>query len=133
MRIEMRDQLLLSSVTGPSHETEEDRKGDGMKLEPEKIQPVLAKLRDGHEVRRQVDRLLLDVTARSPMTPKKLARLLRDFLRVGVDLADHQEAVQGLVLQTQLKKLRSVCKLSKWLLVALTANLGADGSEASSA
>jgi len=93
-----------------------------MKLGPEQYEPVLAKLRDGHDVRRQVNRLLLDVTARAPLTTRKLQRLLRDFIRVGVDLAEHQEAVQGLVLQSQAKKLLSVRRLSKKLLEALEAN-----------
>lgn len=103
-----------------------------MKLENEKVQPILAKLRDGHDVRRQVNRLLLDVTARAPMTTRRLQRLLRDFIRVGVDLAEHQQTVQGLVLQSQAKKLLSVRRLSKKLLEALEGKSGPNFSESGS-
>lgn len=88
-----------------------------MKLTPAEFEPVLQLLREGENVRKVVSRLGLGFK-RSPVTPKKLARYLRDWIRLTAQVEKHREEIAPLVLRHQKRWLTTVQSLGAELLAA---------------
>lgn len=76
-----------------------------MQLPAELYEPVLNQLRDGHHIRRTVNKLLIDKRERPVMTIERQKRQWRDWLATAVALDGLQEALEGLLRPDQEPKL----------------------------